>query len=143
MKEKQVLVHPRDRLKETNRVICVALYLLFNDIYDCVKKSKFEEDENRNIDYGYFLSTFSKATEKEDLIRKLWGGRCHKLLSGILIYLYKLDKYFSPQLNDCKEFFMKVYKHREILSRVGFGERELIFPFEKIFDKKKPLLIRY
>ena len=143
MKEKQVLVHPRDRLKKTNRITCVALYLLFNDIYDCVKKSKFKEDENRNIDYGYFLSSFAKATDKEDLIRKLWGGRCHKLLSGILIYLYKLDEYFNPQLNDYKQFFMKVYKHREILSTIGSGERKLIFPFKKIFIKKKPLLIRY
>ena len=145
MKEKQVLIHPRDRLKETNRIICAALYLLFNDIYDCVKKSQFKEDENRHIDYGYFLSVFAKATEKENLVRKLWAGRSQKLLSGILIYLYKLDEYFNPQLNDREEFFMKVYKNREILSKIGSGEHELVFPFKKIFTKKKKqlILIRY
>ena len=142
MEEKQVLVHPRDKLKKTNRVTCISLYLLFNDVYECVAKSKFKEDENRNIDYRYFLSMFAKATEKEDLIRKLWDGRCHELLSGILIYLYKMDRYFSPQLNTREQFFIKVYKHREILRKIGSGEREIVFPFKKIFDKKKPLLIR-
>ena len=143
MEEKQVLVHPRDKLKKINRIYCIALYLLFNDVYELVTESKFKEDENRNIDYHYFLSMFAKATEKEDLIRKLWGGRCHKLLSGILIYLYKLDQYFNPQLHTYEQFFNKVYKHREILSKIGSGERKLVFPFEKIFSKKKPLLIRY
>ena len=143
MEKKQVLVHPRDKLKKTNRRICIVLYLLFNDIYEYVTKSKFKEDENRNIDYHYFLSMFVKATEKEDLIRKFWGGRCRKLLSGVLIYLYKLDRYFSPQLNTYEQFFIKVYKHRKILSKIGSGEHKLVFPFEKIFSEKKPLLIRY
>ena len=142
MKEKQVLVHPRDRLKKTNRVTCYALYLLFNDIYESVTKSKFKEDENRNIDYRYFLSMFARATEKEDIIRKLWSGRCQKLLSGILIYLYKLDRYFSPELNTVEQFFIKVYKHREILAKIGSGEHKVVFPFEKLINKKKLLLIR-
>ena len=142
MEEKQVLVHPRDKLKKTNRVTCAALYLLFNDVYECVTKSKFKEDENRNIDYHYFLTMFVKATEKEDMIRKLWGGRCQKFLSGILIYLYKLDPYFSPQLNTCEHFFIKVYKYRKILSKIGSGEHKLVFPFKKLIDEKKPLLIR-
>ena len=142
MEEKQVLVHPRDKLKKTNRVTCAALYLLFNDVYESVTKSKFKEDENRNIDYYYFLTMFAKATEKEDMIRKLWGARCQKLLSGILIYLYKLDRYFSPQLNTREQFFIKVYKHRKILSKIGSGEHKLVFPFEKLINKKKPLLIR-
>ena len=143
MTEKQVLVHPRDKLKKTNRRIGIVLYLLFNDIYENVTKSKFKEDENRNIDYYYFLSFFVKATDKEDFIRKLWGGRCHDLLSGILIYLYQLDQYFSPQLNTVEEFFMKVCKHRKILSEIGSGIRKPIFPFKKIFGEKKPILIRY
>ena len=142
MEEKQVLVHPRDKLRKTNRVICVSLYLLFNDVYKCVTESKFKEDENRNIDYHYFLSMFAKATEKEDAIRKLWGGRCQKLLSGILIYLYKLDQYFSPQLNTPEQFFIKVYKHREILRKIGCSEHKVVFPFKKLFDEKKSLLIR-
>ena len=96
MKEKHVLVHPRDKLKKINRVNDISLYLLFNDLYECVTKSKFKEDENRNIDYHYFLSMFAKATNKEELIRKLWGKRSRKLLAGILIYLYKTDQYFSP-----------------------------------------------
>ena len=142
MKEKQLLVHPRDKLKKTNRLICISLYLLFNDVYNCVKKSKFKEDENQNIDYHYFLTMFGNATDKEDMIRKLWGGRCQKLLSGILIYLYKLDQYFNPQLNTYKEFFIKVYKNREILRKIGCGEHKIIFPFIKIFGEKKPLIIR-
>ena len=142
MKEKQVLVHPRDKLKKTNRVNSISLYLLFNDLYECVTKSKFKEDENRNIDYRYFLNMFAKATDKEDLIGELWGGRSQELLSGILIYLYKMDQYFSPQLNTHEEFFIKVYKHREILCKIGSGKHNIIFPFKKIFNKKKPLLIR-
>ena len=126
----------------TGTVLCNALYLLFNDVYENVFKSTFKEDENNNIDYRYFLSMFAKATEKEDTIRKLWGTRCQKLLSGILIYLYKLDRYFSPELNTAKQFFIKVYRHREILAKIGSSEHKVVFPFVKLINKKKPLLIR-
>ena len=128
--------------KVTGTVLCNVLYLLFNDIYENVTKSMFKEDENSNIDYRYFLSLFAKATEKEDTIRKLWGARCQKLLSGILIYLYKLDRYFSPELNSMEQFFIKVYRHREILAEIGCGKHKVVFPFEKLINKKKPLLIR-
>ena len=128
--------------KVTDTVICNALYLLFGDLYENVSKSKFKEDENNDIDYRYFLTEYNKATDKEDTIRKLWGSRCHNLLSGILIYLYKLDRYFSPKLNTCEQFFIKVYRHREILTKIGSGKHKVVFPFVKLIDKKKPLLIR-
>ena len=137
-----MLVHPRDKLKKIKRVNDISLYLLFNDLYEYVTKSKFKEDENRNIDYHYFLSMFGKATNKEETIRKLWGKRSQKLLAGILIYLYKTDQYFSPQMNNYEQFFMKVYKHREILCKIGCGEHKIVFPFKKIFKKKKTILIR-
>ena len=128
--------------KVTGAVLYNALYLLFNDVYENVSKSVFKEDENKDIDYRYFLSLFAKATDKEDTIRKLWGTRCQKLLSGILIYLYKLDRYFSPELNTVEQFFIKVYRHREILAKIGSGKHKVVFPFVKLINKKNPLLIR-
>ena len=107
-----------------------------------MSKSEFKEDENNNIDYRYFFTQYNKATDKEDTIRKLWGSRCQKLLSGILLYLYKLDRYFSPKLNTIEEFFIKVYRHRQILIKTGSGKHKVVFPFVKLIDKKKPLLIR-
>ena len=128
--------------KVTETVVCNAIYLLFGDLYENVRKSKFEEDENNAIDYRYFLREYNKATDKEDTIRKLWGSRCQTLLSGILIYLYKLDRYFSPKLNSLEQFFIKVYRHREILTKIGSGKHKVVFPFVKLINKKKPLLIR-
>ena len=128
--------------KPTDAVLYTAIYLLFGDLYNYVIKSKFKEDENRDIEYRYFLSKFNKATDKEDTIRKLWGCKCQNLLSGILLYLYKLDRYFSPKLNTLEQFFIKVYRHRKILSKIGSGKHEVVFPFVNLINKKKPLLIR-
>ena len=129
--------------KPTDIVICNALYLLFGNFYEDVRQSTVEKiDENNDIDYGYGLRYYYKATKKEDTIRKLWGFRCQNLLSGILLYLYKLDPYFSPKLNIIEQFFIKIYRNREILTKIGLGEHELVFPFENLLDKKKVLLIR-
>ena len=128
--------------KVTDTVVCNALYLLFGDLYKNVTKSIFKEDENNDIEYRYFLSMYNKAADKEDTIRKLWGVRCQNLLSGILLYLYKLDRYFSPELNTMEQFFIKVYRHREILTKIGSGEHKVVFPFVKLIKKKKPILIR-
>ena len=128
--------------KVTDTVVCNALYLLFGDLYENVSKSEFKKDENNDIDYRYFLSKYSKANDKEDTIRKLWGSRCQNLLSGILIYLYKLDHYFSPKLNTMEQFFTKVYRHREILTKIGSARHKVVFPFVKLINKKKALLIR-
>ena len=129
--------------KPTDTVLFTALYLLFGDLYEHVSKSEFKEDENRDIEYRYFLREYNKATDKEDTIRKLWGSRCQKLLSGILLYLYKLDRYFSPKLNTREQFFIKVYRHREILIKIGSGKHKVVFPFINLINKnKKPLLIR-
>ena len=128
--------------KPTDTVVCNALYLLFGDLYEHVSKSTFKEDENNEVEYRYFLSEYNKATDKEDTIRKLWGCRCQNLLSGILLYLYKLDRYFSPKLNTLEQFFIKVYRHREILSKIGSGKHKVVFPFVNLINKKKPLLIR-
>ena len=128
--------------KVSDSVIFAAIYLLFGDLYENVSKSKFKEDENNNIDYYYFLIKYNEAIDKQDTITKLWGSRCHNLLSGILIYLFKLDRYFNPKLNTMEEFFIKVYRHREILSKIGSGKHKVVFPFVKLINKKKPLLIR-
>ena len=129
--------------KPTDTVLFTALYLLFGDLFKHVSKSKFKEDENRDIEYCYFLREYNKATDKEDTIRKLWGSRCQNFLSGILLYLYKLDRYFSPKLNTREQFFIKVYGHREILSKIGSGKHKVVFPFVNLINKKKKsLLIR-
>ena len=123
--------------KVTDTIICNALYLLFGDLYENVSKSEFKEDENNDIDYRYFLTEYNKATNKEDTIRKLWGSRCQNLISGILLYLYKLDRYFSLKLNTVEQFFIKVYRHREILTKIGSGKHKVVFPFVKLINKKK------
>ena len=129
--------------KPTDTVICEALYLLFGDFYEDVRQSTVEKiDENNDINYGYGLRYHYKATQKEDLIRKLWDFRCQNLLTGLLIYLYKLDPYFSPKLNTIEQFFIKIYQHREILTEIGLGKRKVVFPFINLINKKKVLLIR-
>ena len=131
--------------KPTDAVACNALYLLFGDFYECIKKSKFEDkiDENDVTNYGYCLKQYYKATSKEDLIRKLRGSKCQKLLSDVLLYSYKEDPYFNPKLNTLKQFFIKIYRNRKMLAKIGSGEHELVFPFVKLFKyKKKVLLIR-
>ena len=129
--------------KPTDAVICNALYLMFGDFYENVRESTVEKiDENNDINYGYGLHWYNKANQKEDLIRKLWDFRCQNLLSGVLIYLYKLDPYFSPKLNTIEQFFIKIYQHREILTEIGLGKRKVVFPFINLINKKKVLLIR-
>ena len=128
--------------KPTDNVLFTAIYLLFGDLYEHVKKSKFKEDENKKIQYSYFSLEYNEAIDKEDTIRTLWAHRCQNFLSGILLYLYKLDRYFSPELNTREQFYMKVYRHREILSKIGSGKHKVIFPFVNLIDKKKPVLIR-
>ena len=129
--------------KPTDTVICNALYLLFGDFYKNVRESTVEKmDENNDINYGYALRYHYKATQKEDLIRNLWGFRCQNLLTGLLIYLYKLDTYFSLKLNTMEQFFIKVYQNREILSKIGSGQHQPVFPFVNLINKKKILLIR-
>ena len=132
------------KAKDVNDTIILnAIYLLFGDLYKNITESKdWKTDENDNVDFRYSLRMKYKATDKEDIIRKLWGSRCQFLLSGILIYLYKLDPYFSPKLNDCRQFFIKIYRHREILTKIGSGNHILIFPFQKLIEKNKVLLIR-
>ena len=90
--------------KPTDAVAINALYLLFGDIYDCIKKSNFKDNINENdlTNYRYCLNQYYKATSKEELVRKLWGSRCQKLLSGVLLYSYKEDPYFNPKLNTLK-----------------------------------------
>ena len=129
--------------KPTGRVLCNALYLLFDDLYENMKESTVVKmNENDDIDYGYGLRHYYKATKKEDLIRDLWNFNCQNLLSGVLIYLYKTDPYFSPKLNTMEQFFIKVYRNREILTKIGLGEHKVVFPFENLINKKKVLLIR-
>ena len=124
--------------KPTDAVICNALYLMFADFYENVRESTVEKiDENNDINYGYGLHWYNKATQKEDLIRKLWDFRCQNLLSGVLIYLYKLDPYFSPKLNTIEQFFIKIYQHREILTEIGLGKRKAVFPFINLINKKR------
>ena len=129
--------------KVSETVVCNALYLLFTDYYEKIKESKeWPVDENEVVHYRYSFRMKYKATAMEDFIRELWGKKSQYLLSGVLIYLIKLDPYFSPKLNDYKRFFTKIYKHREILIKIGSGNHKVIFPFQKFIGKKKPVLIR-
>ena len=129
--------------KVSKTVVSNALYLLFDDYYERTRLSKERSvDENNNIDFCYSLQMKNKATHMEDFIRELWSTKCQYLLSGILIYLIKLDPYFSPKLNDYKRFFIKVYRHRKILTEIGSGNHEVIFPFRNFIEQKKLVLIR-
>ena len=131
--------------KVSETVVCNALYLLFGEYYERMRLSEEQQsDENNTILYRYSLQMKYKAYAMEELIRDLWGTRCQYLLSGVLIYLLKLDPYFSPKFNDFKLFFTKIYRHREILSKIGRGNHKVIFPFKKYIKQlpKKILLIR-
>ena len=125
-------------------VICNALYLLFIDFWESILESKeWKIDENDNADYRSSFRMRYRANAKEDHIRKLWGSKNQYFLYGIFIYLYKTDQYFSPKLNGYEQFFIKLYRHREILTKIGSGNHKVIFPFKKLIEEKKPLLIRY
>ena len=129
--------------KVSDAVVSNALYLLFAEYHERMRLSKeWPVDENNNIDFRYSLRMKYKATDMEDLIRELWGTKCQYLLSGILIYLIKLDPYFSPKLNDYERFFIKIYRHREILTKIGSGNHKVIFPFRNFIEQKKVVLIR-
>ena len=129
--------------KVSETVVSNALYLLFVEYHERMKLSKeWPVDENDNVDFRYSLQMKYEATGMEDLIRELWGTKCQYLLSGVLIYLIKLDTYFSPKLNDYKEFFNKIYRHREILTKIGSGHHKVIFPFRNFIEQKKVVLIR-
>ena len=130
--------------KVSETVLSNALYLLFTEYHERIRLSRKEwsVDENDNVDYRTSFIMRYKATNMEDLIRKLWGKKCQYLLSGILIYLTKLDPYFNPKSNYYKRFFIKIYRHREILTKIGRGNHKVIFPFRNFFEKKKLVLIR-
>ena len=131
------------RQKVNDTVICNALYLLFTDYHEKMTLSKdWPIDENNDADCRYSLRMRYKATVMEDFIRELWGLKCQYLLSGVLIYLNKNDRYFSPKLNDYEQFFRKVYRYRKILFKIGSGNHKVIFPFKRLIEKKKVLLIR-
>ena len=119
--------------KVTETVVSNALYVLFAEYYERIRFSKKEwaVNENEHVDYRSSFRMRYKATNMEDLIRELWGTKCQYLLSGILIYLIKLDPYFSPELNDYKRFFIKIYRHRKILTKIGSGQHKVISPFRK------------
>ena len=124
--------------KVSETVVCNALYLLFGKYYERIRLSEERPvDENDNIDFRYSLQMKYKAIDMEELIRDLWGTKCQYLLSGVLIYLMKLDPYFSPKFNEYELFFTKIYRHREILSKIGSGNHKVIFPFEKYIKQSK------
>ena len=130
--------------KVSKTAVYNALYLLFGDYCEKTKLSKEQSvDENGDVDFRYSLQKQYKAVLLEDLIRDLWGTKCQYLLSGVLIYLSKLDPYFSPEINGYEQFFIKIYKNREILTKIGRGSHKAIFPFENfIKENKKLVLIR-
>ena len=124
--------------KVSETVVSNALYLLFAEYYERTRLSKeWPVDENNNVDFRYSLQMKYKATLMEELIRDLWGTRCQYLLSGVLIYLMKLDPYFAPKFNEYERFFIKIYKHREILTKIGSGNHKVIFPFKNFIKQNK------
>ena len=132
----------KQKINET--VVTNVLYLLFGDYCEKNRLSKKElVDENNGADFHHSLQLQYKIIHLEELIRDFWGTRCQYLLSGILIYLTKLDSYFDPKFNDYEHFFVKIYKNRKILTEIGKGHRNVIFPFKKfIKENKKLVLIR-
>ena len=53
----------------------------------------------------------------------------------------KLDPYFSPKFNEYKDFFIKIYRHREILTKIGSGNHKVVFPFKNFIKQKKKLVL--
>ena len=130
----------KQKVNET--VVFNALYLLFGDYCEKTRLSKKHLlDENNSVDFQHSLQVQYKTILLEDLIRDFWGTRCQYLLSGVLIYLTKLDSYFDPKFNDYKHFFVKIYKNRKILTEIGKGHCKVIFPFEKFIKKNKKLVL--
>ena len=128
--------------KVSKTVLSNALYLLFEDYCEKTKLSKEQSvDENGAVDFRYSLQMQYKAVLLEDLIRDLWGTKCQYLLSGVLIYLTKLDPYFSPKINGRERFFIKIYINRKILTKIGRGNHKVIFPFEKFIKQNKKLVL--
>ena len=112
--------------KVSKTVVSNALYLLFEDYCERTRLSKKQSvDENNNTDFRYSLQMQYKAVLLEDFIRDLWGTKCQYLLSGVLIYLTKLDPYFIPKFNGYERFFIKIYKNRKILTKIGRGNQKL------------------
>ena len=115
---------------------------MFCDLWEDLKHFRVgKEDENKNGNYSYSLYYYNKAIKKEPTIRKLWGEKCQSYLSGILIYMYKLDPYFNPHLHTPEQFFIKVYRHRDILTKIGRGTKEIIYPFVNFVNKEKNILL--
>ena len=130
----------KQKVNET--IVYSVLYLLFQDYCEKNRLSKKHlVDENGNTDFQHSLQLQYKIILLEDLIRDLWGTKCQYLLSGVFIYLTKLDSYFDPKFNDYKHFFVKIYKNREILTKIGKGHRKVIFPFERFIKKDKKLVL--
>ena len=128
--------------KVSKTIVSNALFLLFGDYCEKTKLSKEESvDENGGVDFSYSLQMQYKAVLLEDLIRDLWGTKCQYLLSGVLIYLTKLDPYFSPKINGREHFFIKIYKNRKILTKIGRGNHKVIFPFENFIKQNKKLVL--
>ena len=128
--------------KVNETIVLNVLYLLFEDYCEKTRLSKKHlVDENNRTDFQHSLQVQYKTILLEDLIRDFWGTRCQYLLSGVLIYLTKLDWYFDPKFNDYKHFFVKIYKNRKILTEIGKGHHKAIFPFKKFIKQHKKLVL--
>ena len=128
--------------KVSETIVSNALYLLFGDYCEKTRLSKERSiDENNNTDFRYSLQMQYKAVLLEDLIRDFWGTKCQYLLSGVLIYLTKLDPYFNPKFNGYERFFIKIYKNSKIRTKIGRGNHKVIFPFENFIKQGKKLVL--
>ena len=128
--------------KASKTIVSNVLYLLFEDYCEKNRLSKKHlVDENNRVDFQHSLQVQYKIILLEDLIRDFWGTRCQYLLSGVLIYLTKLDLYFDPKFNDYKHFFVKIYKNHKILTEIGKGHRKVIFPFKNFIKQDKKLVL--
>ena len=128
--------------KVSETVVSNVLYLLFGDYCEKTRLAKEQSvDENNCTDFRYSLQMQHKSILLEDLIRDFWGTKCQYLLSGVLIYLTKLDPYFSPEFNEYERFFIKIYKNRKILTKIGKGSHKVIFPFKNFIKQDKKLVL--
>ena len=128
------------RINET--LVSNVLYLLFGDYCEKIRSSKKQlVDENNNTDLEQSLQLQYKTMLLEELIRDFWGVRCQYLLSGVFLYLMKLDSYFDPKFNDYEHFFVKIYKNHKILTEIGKGHLKVIFPFKKFIKQDKKLVL--
>ena len=118
-----------------------VLWSFFKEYVENIELSN-KKDENNKCDNLESINYLLNAEKIKEKIEKIWGLN-RDLLSGVFIYLDKLDDYFNPRLNTQELFFDKIYIfNKNKLEKIGKKIVKPIFPFDSFenYDKKIVLL---